>query len=84
MLTGRMQNALCRASLAAVLSCLMMQMEAWALSVERRSMELTRTNRSLRTASEKSMKVIGISSTGQKHVVTGNEYKQSMLYAAIK
>ena len=41
----------------------MTQMEAWALSVERRSMELTRTNRSLRTASEKSKKVTTTSST---------------------
>ena len=33
------------------------QMEAWALSVERRSMELTRTNRALRIASEQHKKV---------------------------
>jgi hypothetical protein len=33
------------------------QMEAWALSVERRSMELTRTNRTLRAASEQHKKV---------------------------
>lgn len=32
-------------------------MEAWALSVERRSMELTRTNRTLRLASEQHKKV---------------------------
>ena len=33
------------------------QMEAWALSVERRSMELTLTNRTLRVASEQHKKV---------------------------
>ena len=42
-----------------------LQMEAWALSVERRSMELTRTNRSLRAASEKCKKVTPSPPNGQ-------------------
>ena len=37
----------------------LLQMETWAMSVERRSTELTRTNRSLRAASEQTKKVKG-------------------------
>ena len=41
----------------------LLQMEAWAMSVDRRSTELTRTNRALRAASEQTKKVKGCRDT---------------------